>query len=105
MNERPPPASRPTAAELAAVTNGTNMQATLAGRPASTCPYCGCTMFAYRTTTLKTRVERYEQCRNEKCGRKFVTKQLHAEIVREVGHDCEVSSTGKPQLTVHRESA
>lgn len=39
-------------------------------------------MFAYRTDTLDTRIIRYEQCRA--CSRKFVTRQQHAEIIREI---------------------
>jgi hypothetical protein len=55
----------------------------IGGKPADVCPYCGCGMFAYRTSGLATRVDRYEQCR--KCGKKFVTRQPAKVIVREVG--------------------
>lgn len=39
-------------------------------------------MFIYRTTSLETRIIRYEHCRN--CGKRFVTRQAQSEIVREV---------------------
>lgn len=75
-----PPHERPTAQQLANSGNGAS--ASMAGRPANVCPSCGAAMFAYRTTTLDTRILRYEQCRN--CARKFLTRQQHAEIIREV---------------------
>jgi len=77
---RIPPEDRPTAQQLAGASRG--QPTSFGGQPANVCPACGCAMFAYRTTTLNTRVIRYETCRN--CGRKFITRQLHAEIVREV---------------------
>jgi hypothetical protein len=55
--------------------------------PAVVCPHCGCALIAYRTTTLQTRIERYERCRNQNCGKRFVTYQAPAppvEIVREI---------------------
>lgn len=55
--------------------------------PAVVCPYCGCAMATYKTTTLQTRIERYERCRNSNCGKKFVTYQAPVppvEIVREI---------------------
>lgn len=80
-----PPQNRPTARQLAAQYAEQPMQ--IAGKPADVCPYCGCVMFAYRTTTLKTRVMRYEQCRNPNCQKKFLTRQAPAEIVREINSD------------------
>ncbi len=60
------------------------------------CPGCGCILFAYKTETLKTRIIRYEECRNPSCNRKFQTRQPHREIIREV-KPREVSSSGNPQ--------
>lgn len=74
-----PPHERPTAQQLA---SGGNQSMSFAGRPANVCPHCGAGMFAYRTDTLDTRIIRYEQCRA--CSRKFVTRQQHAEIIREI---------------------
>jgi hypothetical protein len=74
----------PTARELAA--RGERPQS-FGRTPAVVCPHCGCAMFTYKTTTLKTRIERYERCRNASCGKRFVTYQAPAppvEIVREI---------------------
>lgn len=93
----------PTAQELAA--RGASPQGSFSGQPAVTCPACGCKMFIYKTTALDTRVVRYEECRNKKCRKRFLTKQPHREIIREIVSDDEDSSAGIRQLHVIRESA
>lgn len=98
---RPPPEERPTADELRDQSAGEPMH--IAGKPANVCPYCGCAMFAYHTTTLETRIVRYERCRN--CSRKFVTRQPHAEIVREITKADELSSSGNETLKLLRYTA
>lgn len=57
-------------------------QAASGGAPV--CPGCGMTLFANKTTTGKYTITRYEECRNPRCSRRFITKQPHREIVREV---------------------
>lgn len=71
----------PTARELAA---RTERPQSFGKHPAVVCPHCGCAMMIYRTTTLRTRIERYEQCRNPNCRKRFVTYQDHPSIVREL---------------------
>lgn len=76
----------------------------IAGKPADVCPYCGCAMFATGTRPGESVTFRYVECRNKACGRKFYSKQPPATIVREIGIDDEVpSSSGQPNLTLHRE--
>jgi len=80
---RLPPEERPTARDVSDAANGRSIQ--IAGQPADQCPYCGCGMFANRTTKLETRTIRYVNCRNAACGKRFVSRQPNATIVREVG--------------------
>lgn len=72
----------------------------IAGRPANVCPYCGAGMFVHGTNTTDREIVRYVNCRN--CHKRFLTVQQPAKILREVGED---SSSGKPALTLVRESA
>jgi hypothetical protein len=64
-------------------------------------------MFANGTQRLSTRIDRYVHCRNQQCGRRFVSRQPPATLVREVGVDIsdDLSSSGIQQLTIVRESA
>jgi hypothetical protein len=74
----------------------------IAGKPADVCPSCGAVMFAYRTETLTTRIDRYVRCRNTSCGKRFISRQPQPQppvLVREI------STAGMEQLTVFRESA
>ena len=59
----------------------------IAGYPADVCPYCGCGLFANHTKTLATRIIRHVVCRNESCGKRFVSRQEAARLVREVKTD------------------
>lgn len=83
-----PPNERPTAAELKF---GNDKPATIAGRPADVCPYCGCAMFATGTRQGDSVTFRYVECRNSNCRdqsgnrRRFYSKQQRPVIVREVG--------------------
>lgn len=93
MPQIPPPNDRPTAQELARIGG--------AQGPA-VCPYCGATLFAYRTETLKTRIIRYERCHNPECERKFKTRQEHRIIVEEIKPPPkpDVSSSGNGALNI-----
>ncbi len=64
-----------TLAEYAAASNG---------NAGVVCPGCGCQLFAYGTQTGKTRIIRYEACRNPSCNRRFKTRQEHREIIEEI---------------------
>jgi hypothetical protein len=92
---------RKTLAQMQAEANGGEpMQ--IAGKPADVCPQCGAGMFAYRTETLTTRIDRYVRCRNESCGKRFVSRQPQPQppvLVREI------SNGGTEQLIVFRETA
>lgn len=90
-----------TLAEYAAEASGAQRE--IAGRPADTCPYCGCAMFANGTRKGVESVFRYVHCRNDACGKRFVSRQPPATIVREI--DDQPSSSGPTQLTIHRDSA
>jgi hypothetical protein len=57
---------------------------TIAGHPADTCPYCGCTMFCDGTNRTAHDVVRYVQCRNSACARRFISRQAPAKLVREL---------------------
>lgn len=79
------PRPRPTLAELANQANGQPMQ--IAGKPADVCPYCGCALFVDGTRTGKTIIRRYVRCRNESCGKTFMSYQQPATLLREVDKD------------------
>jgi hypothetical protein len=99
-----PPHERPTAAQLA---GGSSEPMQIAGQPADVCPNCGAGMFAYRTETLTTRIDRYVRCRNKNCGKRFISRQPQPQppvLVREVGGD-DFSSGGTEQLTVYHRTA
>jgi hypothetical protein len=95
--------------QLAAEANGGSAPMQIAGQPADVCPYCGAAMFAYGTQTLGTRIDRYVKCRNNNCGKRFLSRQPTPQaptIVREVGsEDDNFSNAGMARLTVVRESA
>ncbi len=101
MTQPRPPNERPTAQELA---SGGDQPVQIAGKPACVCPYCGAGMFVDGTQATGREVVRYVECRNRKCGRRFVTVQPPAKIVREIGNDDD-SADGKPALTLVRETA
>jgi hypothetical protein len=77
---------------------------TIAGKPADVCPYCGAVMLNHRKQETSHQIVRYRTCRNEKCGKSFVSSQGPERLVREVGGD-DNSVCGKPSLTLVRESA
>lgn len=78
---RKPPKSL---AQLAAESDGRE-PLQIAGHPADKCPYCGCALFVRKTTAMKQPIIRYVHCRNQKCGKSFLSRQPPAELVREVG--------------------
>jgi len=80
---RLPPEERPTARDVSDAANGRSIQ--IAGQPADQCPYCGCALFANGTETGDSRIIRYVVCRNGSCGKRFVSRQPTAKLVREVG--------------------
>lgn len=97
-----PPEERPTAQELR---DGSADGKSIAGKPANVCPYCGCVMFVNGTNTLATTIERHVYCRNESCGKGFISRQPPAVLVREINQRDKVPSSGNASLTIHRESA
>jgi hypothetical protein len=99
LTTRPPPHERPSAADLA--NNQPPMQ--IAGKPADVCPVCGAGMLVDGVNRTAYEIVRYVVCRNRRCGKRFLSKQPPAKILREVGGDDD-SVGGKPSLTVHREA-
>jgi len=96
-------APRKTLQQMQAEANGQEpMQ--IAGKPATVCPYCGIGMYVDKTLAGDKEIVRYIQCRNKKCGRRFVSYQQPAKLLREIGTDDD-SAHGKPHLTLIRESA
>jgi hypothetical protein len=91
-----------TLAELAAIAAGRQPQQ-IAGKPADVCPYCGCAMFAHGTRQGEQMTFRYVHCRNPQCGRRFMSKQPPATLVREISEL--PSSSGQSALQVFRGSA
>lgn len=73
---------RPTLSELR---DGTDEPKQIAGKPADQCPYCGCAMFANGTSRGDQTIYRYVVCRNPACGKRFLSKQPKATLMREVG--------------------
>lgn len=88
--------------QYAAEANGTE-PIQIAGKPADVCPYCGAAMFVDGVNRTQQTIVRYIECRNRKCGRRFMSSQPPAKLVREVGDDDSVG--GKPALTLVQESA
>lgn len=54
------------------------------GKPASTCPYCGAGLFVDGVNRTDRDIVRYVICRNQHCGKRFMTHQVPAKIVREI---------------------
>lgn len=75
------PADRPTARELAGLSQ---QPMSIAGKPADVCPYCGCAMFTTGTRAGSTMIRRYIKCRNDNCGRAFMSIQPIATLSREI---------------------
>lgn len=99
---RPAPEDRPTARDLASKANGREpMQ--IGGKPADACPYCGAGMFIDKTQATAKEIVRYIYCRNRNCGKRFLSHQPPAKILREVGGE-EDSAAGKHGLTLHKEA-
>lgn len=97
---RPPPNERPTLAEMQG-----KQPMQIAGKPADVCPYCGAGMFAHGVNRTDHEIVRYVKCRNAKCGKRFMSKQSPAKLVREVGADQDNSASGNCGLTLVSESA
>ena len=95
----PEPRERPTARELAERSGDTPMQ--IAGKPADICPACGCAMFVDGTRNGEAVIFRYVVCRNPACGKRFMSKQPMATLIREVKGS---SSSGQTGLTVYGEA-
>ncbi len=92
-----PPHERPTARQLASA-GEQPMQ--IAGQRADVCPSCGCAMFANGTRKGESMTFRYVVCRNRSCGKRFLSKQPPATIVREIESD-ESSSSGQNGLSLY----
>lgn len=74
----------------------------IAGKPATACPYCGCGMFVDGVNRTDREIVRYVQCRNQKCGRRFMSVQQPAKLIREIEDN---SAGGSCELTLLRDSA
>jgi hypothetical protein len=99
-----PPNERPSARELR---DGIAEPQTIAGKPADVCPYCGCGLFVNGTHTGSSKIDRYVVCRNRSCGKRFVSRQPPAFLLREIEKPIEdnFSSPGNEVLTLFRDSA
>ena len=73
----------------------------IAGKPADVCPYCGAGMFATGTRQGESVTFRYVACRNPNCGKRFVSKQTQATLVREIRHI--PSTSGEDALSIYSE--
>ena len=76
----------------------------IAGKPAEVCPYCGAGLFVDGVNRTDMEIVRYVVCRNRSCGKRFLSKQAPAKLMREVGGDDDDSAHGKPSLTLHKEA-
>lgn len=75
----------------------------IAGQPADVCPYCGCAMFTTGTRHGEQVTFRYVWCRNPACGKRFMSKQPPATLVREIDSDIS-SSSGQTDLSLYGET-
>lgn len=76
-------AERKTLVQLAAEAAG-DSSGSIAGKPADKCPYCGAAMFVDGVNRTDFEIVRYVNCRNENCGKRFLSRQTPAKLVREV---------------------
>lgn len=76
-------ADRKTLAQMAAEA-AENSGGSIAGQPADKCPHCGAVVFVDRTIRTDHEIVRYIQCRNTNCGKRFMTRQPPARLVREL---------------------
>ena len=76
-------ADRKTLSQLAVEAAGDSGEF-IAGRPADKCPYCGAAMFVDGVNRTDYEIVRYVKCRNENCGKRFLTRQAIAKLVREI---------------------
>ena len=74
---------RKTLAQLA-VEATSDSRGSIAGRPADKCPYCGAAMFVDGVNRTDYEIVRYVKCRNENCGKRFLSRQTPAKLVREI---------------------
>jgi hypothetical protein len=100
INRKPPK----TLAQMAAEAAGNAQPMQIAGKPADQCPHCGAGMFVDGVNRTQHEIVRYVVCRNKRCGKRFLSKQPPAKLLREVGPDDD-SAHGKPSLTLVRDSA
>lgn len=75
----------------------------IAGKPADVCPYCGAAMFVDGVNRTAQTIVRYVECRNKSCGKRFMSSQPPAKLIREVGDND--SASGNASLTLVRHSA
>jgi hypothetical protein len=59
-------------------------------------------MFIDGVNRTKHEIVRYVECRNRHCGRRFVSYQPPAKLLREIGTDDDNSAGGNPSLTLVR---
>jgi transposase-like protein len=78
----------------------------IAGKPAGVCPHCGAATFVSGTQRGDSPEVKFQYVVCRCCKKSFKAKvHTKATILYEVGTDDESSSSGKPSLTLHKESA
>lgn len=70
----------------------------ISGKPADRCPYCGAAMLIDGVNRTQHDIVRYIECRNPQCGKRFMSRQPPARLVREIG--AEDSAGGNQDLTM-----
>ena len=96
--------ARKTLAQMQREANGSE-PVQIGGKPADVCPYCGCALFVARRMPSEKPIIRYVECRNQNCGKRFLSSQPPAQLLRETGDNDDVSISGIRSLTLHKESA
>lgn len=100
LTQKPPKSLAQMAAEAA---RGGAEPLQIAGKPADKCPRCGCVLFVDGVNRTDHDIVRYVVCRNKQCGKRFLSRQPPAKLVREVGDDDSVGGTAR--LTLVKDSA
>lgn len=95
---------RKTLQQMAAEAAGQSEPVQIAGKPATVCPACGATMFVDGVNRSVREIVRYVQCRNGRCGKRFLSIQPPAKLLREVGGEDDDSAGGNASLTVVSEA-
>ncbi len=90
--------------QMAAEAAGHGQPLEISGKPASVCPKCGAAMFIDGVNRTEREIVRYVVCRNTHCGKRYLSIQQPARLLREIGHDDDDSASGKATLTLRRKA-